>query len=160
MDLGEGAVEVEPVERLGDRHHVGGAAVQRDLLCRTVQRLRPVDLRPHLRDRLDGDDARAGRAEKPGQLPRAGTEIHNRPPRAEARALRHPRDGLRRVGRARALVQVRRVREAGRRDGMDAPQLGVTRYASNTASMLRSAVSRVRSDFTSPTSAVYQFFAS
>ena len=37
---------------------------------------------------------------------------------------------------------------------------GVTRYASNTASRLRSAVSSVRSPFTSPTSAVYQFFAS
>ena len=34
---------------------------------------------------------------------------------------------------------------------------GVTRYASKTASTLRSAVS---SDFTSPSSAVYQFFAS
>ena len=39
-------------------------------------------------------------------------------------------------------------------------QLGVTRYASNTASMLRSAVSSPRRSFTSPTSAVYQFFAS
>jgi len=36
---------------------------------------------------------------------------------------------------------------------------GVTRYASNTASMLRNAVNRLRSSFTSPTSATYQFFA-
>ncbi len=36
---------------------------------------------------------------------------------------------------------------------------GVTRYASKTASTLRSAVSSARSAFTSPTSATYQFFA-
>ena len=40
------------------------------------------------------------------------------------------------------------------------PTDGVTRYASKTASTLRSAVSSVRSDFTSPSSAVYQFLAS
>src|SRR5262249_52879575 len=37
---------------------------------------------------------------------------------------------------------------------------GVTRYASKTASSPRSAFISDRSDFTSPTSAVYQFFAS
>jgi hypothetical protein len=37
---------------------------------------------------------------------------------------------------------------------------GVTRNASNTASTFRSAVSRLRSDLMSPTSATYQFFAS
>jgi hypothetical protein len=36
---------------------------------------------------------------------------------------------------------------------------GVTRYASKTASMFRKAVKSVRSDFTSPTWATYQFFA-
>ena len=36
---------------------------------------------------------------------------------------------------------------------------GVTRYASKTASMCRSAFSNELSDFTSPTSATYQFFA-
>ena len=38
-------------------------------------------------------------------------------------------------------------------------QLGVTRYASKTASMLRRAVSKPRSSLTSPTSATYQFRA-
>ena len=38
-------------------------------------------------------------------------------------------------------------------------QLGVTRYASKTASMFRSAVSKPRSSLTSPTSATYQFRA-
>jgi hypothetical protein len=42
----------------------------------------------------------------------------------------------------------------------DAPYDGVTRYASKTASTFLSAVSSVRSAFTSPSSAVYQFFAS
>jgi hypothetical protein len=37
---------------------------------------------------------------------------------------------------------------------------GVTRYASKTASTFRSAESSARSAFTSPNSAVYQFFAS
>ncbi len=37
---------------------------------------------------------------------------------------------------------------------------GVTRYASKTESRDRSAFSSERSAFTSPTSAVYQFFAS
>src|SRR5439155_12900929 len=38
-------------------------------------------------------------------------------------------------------------------------QLGVTRYASKTASMFLSAVNRPRSSLTSPTSATYQFRA-
>ena len=38
-------------------------------------------------------------------------------------------------------------------------QDGVTRYASKTASRFRSALSRPRSSFTSPTSAVYQLRA-
>ena len=37
---------------------------------------------------------------------------------------------------------------------------GVTRYESKTASTPRSALSSARSDFTSPSSATYQFFAS
>ncbi len=55
----------------------------------------------------------------------------------------------------------RHVESGVQRDGvLDGDQDGVTRYASKTASTLRRALSSIRSSFTSPTSAVYQFFAS
>ena len=57
---------------------------------------------------------------------------------------------------------VKRCGELGAKGGVaDQPlvQDGVTRYASKTASRFRSALSRPRSSFTSPTSAVYQLRA-
>ena len=44
--------------------------------------------RPHLRERLDRDHARAARHEPPRQLPGAGGEVDDDPPRRRARAAR------------------------------------------------------------------------
>ena len=153
------------MKRLRDRHGVGRLCVERERLRRTVERFgtrrRRDERRPHLRDRLHRDDARAARDEQARQLARAGADVHDRRPSTDAAALDGPLDRLGRVRRPRALVELGGRAEPGRRDGMDARHYdGVTRYASNTASRLRSDVSSVRRLFRSPTSAVYRFFAS
>ena len=167
MNLRQRSLVVEPVKRLRDDDHVSRTVGQRQTLGRSLERLDPGDdleeLRTHLRHRLDCDHACTGRRQKPRQLPGAGSDIDDGPPRPEPGPLGEPLDRLDRVRRPRALIDVRPGAEAGRRDRMDVSRRGhdgVTRYASNTASRLRSAVRSVRRLFRSPTSAVYQFFAS
>src|SRR5205823_3860854 len=81
--------------------------------------------------------------------------VDRRDERRVARRLRiERRDGSAEGARRRAAVDAAiAVRVLGRQDG-------VTRYASKTASIWRSAFSSERRSFTSPTSAVYQFLAS
>ena len=163
VDLGQRAVGIEPVEGLRADDGVDRRVRERDVLGGPLQRLDlrrdPLQVLAHLVERLDRDHCCTARYEVARELPRAGGEIEHSAARADAQPLAHPRDRLGRVARPAALVHVRSARESPSGDLVDA-QEGVTRYASKTASMLRSAVSSPRRSLMSPTSAVYQFFAS
>ena len=86
----------------------------------------------------------------------------SRSPRAAARARRRESAEQTPDLANRRAFEAHRLRErfSAENEVRDVTYDGVTLYASKTASTLRSAVSSVRSDFTSPSSAVYQFFAS
>ena len=82
------------MERLRDGDHVDARLGKREILGRAVERLAPgqnlLELRAHLRQRLDGDDAGARRNEQPRQLARAGAEVDHGSARAErARSAIH-----------------------------------------------------------------------
>ena len=116
-------------------------------------------LQPRMRRGARGAARRRARAPAAGARAQAGVDGdggEGRRPRVASRAPRLA--GLTAVsadpGR-NGLSSTRR----GARPAECPPQEGVTRYASNTASRFLSAVSRLRSSFTSPTSAVYQFRA-
>ena len=96
-------------------------------------------------------------------LPGARGDVRDDAARRQPEPRREPLD--RRVrdspGRARSYSSATDAKRVGDRvqaacNAYD----GVTRYASNTESSPRSVFSSERSAFTSPTSAVYQFFAS
>ena len=112
MDLGEGAVAVEPVEGLRDGGGVDRSGREREVLGRTVEhilvRQRPGQPRPHPRHRLDRDDPRSGADQQPGQLSGARGEIEDRPSRPEAEAVGKPRERLVGIVGARTLVIVGR----------------------------------------------------
>src|SRR5581483_927340 len=87
VELRQRTLVVEPVERLRDRHDVDARVRERQLLRRPVERLDALELRPHLRNRLDREHARARTGQEPRQLPRAGSDVGDRPPRPERRPL-------------------------------------------------------------------------
>ena len=115
-DLGEGVVEANQwkawatvtasTARVGRRDRLGGAVEDLDV----GQHL--GELRPHGRDRLDGDDVEAAADEQPGELAGAGGEVADAgagPMPSSRRGRRRPRAGSR-AGPARSRRRRRRSR--------------------------------------------------
>ena len=155
MDLRQRRVLVEPVERLRDRDDVGRPVVERNRLGRAVQHLGAATMCARIS--AIGSTATtcaplgtSSRVSFPVPAPRS-TTVRPGPIPVAATSQSIASGGY---ARPRALVDIGRRGEARGSDRIDASTSGVTRYASNTASRLRSDVRSVRRLFTSPTSAV------
>jgi hypothetical protein len=104
VDLRQRQLELEPVQA-GARHDcIDHVVAERDRLGRALHSLepKPVQDGEHPRIRLDRDDARPERGDRPGQLPGAGAELDDEPRvlgNEPARRLLRPR-------RTRALIGV------------------------------------------------------
>ena len=115
-DLGECNGLIEPVKRLRDRDDVGRAVRQRHSLARAGERShpwhRPLELRPHLGQRLDGGDAVPRGDELPSNFPvpapRSTTSAAVLPPASQVTAPR----GY--SGRARSYSSATEPNEAAR----------------------------------------------
>src|SRR6185437_1665707 len=117
---------------------------------------------PHPSDRVDQDQEHDRRRAVPGRREALAGHAEHDPDRDGDEREQRPLHVEEQHGLpARVALPHRRLAvvpaHAGKSTGAQPP--GVTRYASKTASMLRSAVRRLRSSFTSPTSTVYQLRA-
>ena len=126
LQLGQGAIGIEPVERLRRRDGVGGPVVERDRLRRPLDDLGVDDALedlPHLGDRLDARHAQTARDELPRELARAGSDVDDVRARLELEHLDDVVERGRRVVGARLLVHLGRRLEAarGRVDAQYAP---------------------------------------
>jgi hypothetical protein len=115
------------VEGLADEHRVDAAVGHRQRLGGAVAHLdvgqHARELGPHAGARLDGDHGARELVQDARELAGARGEVDDRAARPEAEALREARYRVRRIGRARALVGLRRGAERRGRARVDR-QLG------------------------------------
>jgi hypothetical protein len=120
-DLSRRALEIEPVEGLGDEDGVDRCVGQGDRLRGAAQHLRrrhaALQDRAHAVDRLDRDHLVGVLDQHAGQLPGPGGEIEDR---VGAEALDQARNCARRPARPRAIVVLRLRAERARRHLVDA----------------------------------------
>src|SRR5439155_10101762 len=123
-DLAKRFREPEPVEGLRHGDGVDRSVLARDGLRGPGEHLDardgPLELGAHPVDRLDRDHARPRGYEEPRQLPSAGAEIEDRPPRSQAEPLDEVLDRLGCVARSEALVACGAGSERGGRNGVKA----------------------------------------
>ena len=100
VELLRGPLDLEPVEALRDRSRVGRGVRKRDCLRHTFESLHrghdPLELGPHLGQRLDRDHRRTGREQLARQLAGTCREVDHRAPGPERQPLCEPVD--RRLG--------------------------------------------------------------
>lgn len=114
-ELGEGAVRVQPVERVSAHHQVEARIRQGQVLAAGVDHVCVLadSLReelPCLRRWLDGGHVRSRLRQRTGQLPRAGADLDD--VRGHGEALEHRCDGGLRISRPPAVVVLRNTAEA------------------------------------------------
>ncbi len=99
VDLRQGGVGAEVMERMSDRHTIHGRIEKRNGLSRPVQnpcgRRRSGDLGSHRRRWLHRHDVESLGHQNPGEVPGTGAEIEDPRPGGEAGLLDQPVHGLR-----------------------------------------------------------------
>jgi hypothetical protein len=122
VDLGQGSVGPEPLERLRDNDRVGRRGRQRDRIRSSGEHVDAVarDQLSHRAHRLDRDDVRSRPDEQPRKLAGSCRQVHDRGAGSKTKAVDEVRDGRPRIGRTGALVGVRAATETLLRPGMDA----------------------------------------
>jgi hypothetical protein len=124
MDLAQGSLRLEPVERLRHGDGVDRSVGERDRLGRPLARVdggkRGTQTGQHLRARIYGEHQESARHQRPRQLAGAGGKIEDDRARAESQLLQGPLNSRVGIPGTHPLVDLGAAGKSDSGDGIDA----------------------------------------